>query len=101
MPSLSLQPIIENAVYHGIEIIPEGGEIVIKGRMIMGNITISVINPLPTEEVKGKRKGNQIAIKNLQARVNGYYAGDGNIFFSVVDQHYQVSMVIPYWTQQP
>ena len=100
LPPLSLQPIIENAVYHGIELIPDGGEIVIKGRMLMGNITLSVINPLPTSEMLGTRTGNQLSMKNLQDRVNGYYAGDGYIFFSVADQQYQVRLVIPYWTQQ-
>ena len=101
LPPLSLQPIIENAVYHGIETIREGGEIVIKGVKRFGSISIAIYNSLPPAGTTTQRKGNQMAMQNLRARVTGYYAGDGAIDFVKTDKHYQVYMIVPYWTEQP
>ncbi len=32
IPSLTIQPLLENAIYHGIEQLPDGGEVTVSGR---------------------------------------------------------------------
>ena len=68
VPSLIIQPLVENAVYHGIEPRIDGGEIRIS---IEQNDTVKIIisNPLPSEEDGPRQAGNQVALKNIRDRL--------------------------------
>ncbi|MEN8259257.1 MAG: histidine kinase [Pseudomonadota bacterium] len=96
LPPLSLQPLIENAVYHGIEPDPRGGEVSISGCLRMGAIVLTVKNPLPDMDSGASRQGNRIAMDNLTARIKGSFDGNGQVLISAVDGIYQVRLVIPY-----
>ena len=48
MPSLLLQPLLENAIGHGIEPLPQGGTVDVRGRLDDGAITLEVTNPKPS-----------------------------------------------------
>ena len=37
IPSLTIQPLLENAIYHGIELLPDGGEVVVSGKKLSGS----------------------------------------------------------------
>ena len=74
LPILTLQPLIENAIYHGIETRLKGGAITFKSRLSEEFMFISIVNPLP-EGMHVVRKGNQIAQKNLRDRIALTYAG--------------------------
>lgn len=70
VPSLILQPLIENAVYHGIEPLAEGGVIAISGRAEGARIVICVRNPKPPASDSGNgRSGNRIALENIRLRL--------------------------------
>lgn len=84
IPKMSLQPIIENAIYHGIEGMAEDTNIYIKGVIHGHYCTIEITDPgrgMSEEEVeKLKRKidgvietsgcsGNGIGLKNVQDRI--------------------------------
>ena len=47
VPGLTLQPLLENAIYHGVEPRPDGGVVTVVGEFNKGMITIVVRNPLP------------------------------------------------------
>ncbi len=63
IPPLVVQPLVENAVYHGIEPRADGGTITIAARRHNGLITIEVTNP--KAEPGGHRSGNHIAMENV------------------------------------
>lgn len=96
VPPLSLQPVVENAIRHGIEPNPEGGEILIKGSKNLGGILLSVSNTLPPAMPHSRHKGNQMAMANLAARIAGCFGGDGHINSSIKAGCYQVDILIPY-----
>ena len=100
IPPLSLQPVIENAVYHGIELNPAGGEIIIKGSLQNSRITFTVRNTLPPAESYSNRKNNRSALNNLAARFEGCYSGAGSIFKSSADNYYQLTLAFPYFTNE-
>jgi len=67
LPALSLQPLVENAVYHGIEARPEGGTIHISSKSEGQRARLRVDNPLPT----GPRRegGHHLAQDNVRQRL--------------------------------
>lgn len=95
IPPLSLQPLVENAVYYGIEPNPDGGEIRITGYLRFNQIFISVINPQALQNNR-PRQGNNIALKNLSARLSGCFDGDGLLHIESGDKSYQITLEIPY-----
>jgi two-component system sensor histidine kinase AlgZ len=70
MPRLLLQPLIENAVYHGIQPCAEGGTIELRGRQLADGIEIVVRNPLPQD---APRRRNGIALANIRARIEYHF----------------------------
>jgi len=69
VPALILQPLLENAVYHGIEPRAEGGVISVVGRVDGPLIRITVRNPKASARPASHRKGNQIALANIRQRL--------------------------------
>jgi len=68
---LLLQPLLENAVYHGIEPALEAGEIRVHIAATRGGVHIEIDNPLLPE--KEHRGGNRMALDNLRERLMLFY----------------------------
>ena len=67
LPSLLLQPLIENAVHHGIEPRTETGEIHITVTRPGERVRVEIVNPVaPSPPV---RPGNQMALSNMRERL--------------------------------
>ena len=69
IPSLIIQPLVENAVYHGIEPRVGGGEIRISVELD-DKVRITISNPLPSDDEKSPQSGNQLALKNIKERLS-------------------------------
>lgn len=94
LPILTLQPLIENAIYHGIETRMAGGKVSIKARQSNNNLYITIINPKP-EVGKVVRKGNKIARKNLENRFRHLYKGRASLSYLETDNFYTVTIKVP------
>ncbi len=76
VPKLVVQPLIENAVHHGVSRLAGGGAIRIAAREIFGRMIVEVTNPMADGGDGTPSKGNRIAIDNIAQRLNLIY-GDG------------------------
>ena len=94
LPILTLQPLIENAIYHGIETRLKGGVISIKARSTPDYLFISIINPRPEANAPA-RKGNQVAQANLRNRIEIAYGGEGSINLMETENFYTVTLKLP------
>jgi two-component system sensor histidine kinase AlgZ len=95
IPPLSLQPLVENAVYYGIEPNLQGGKILITGHLHFNRLFIQVTNPQVLINTHS-RQGNQIALKNLTARLKGCFDDDAMLRVEHNDKTYQITLEIPY-----
>lgn len=96
VPSLLVQPLLENAVYHGIEPLPEGGTIVISGSFDGERIELSVSNPTPANEAILKHNGHGIALDNIQQRLQLAWPGKATVELEQQTDRYRVVLHFPY-----
>jgi two-component system sensor histidine kinase AlgZ len=66
VPPLILQPLVENAVRHGVEPSPEGGVIRVRTKIKLGRAVLSIANSVPREP---SRPGHGMALKNVRERL--------------------------------
>ena len=69
IPSLILQPLLENAIYHGIERLPSGGHVDIDGSFDGATIQLRVANPVTNSTYRDERTGNKLALDNIAKRL--------------------------------
>jgi len=101
VPPLILQPLVENAVYHGIQPSPEPGRIAIVGRYRRSIVNLSVCNTLPDPRIVGKSHvGNGMALENVAQRMEAMFPGSARVTQSLVDGDYLVRLAFPHPRRQ-
>lgn len=96
LPALTLQPLIENAIYHGIEPLQEGGTIHISGEYHENSIVISIDNPLPPQGHADQHVGNKFAQDNVQQRLSACFGNQARLHTHITDGRYHARLTIPY-----
>ncbi|HUW51486.1 MAG TPA: histidine kinase [Sulfuricella sp.] len=94
IPPLVLQPLLENAVYHGIEPAAEPGEIVINIYRSRNQVHLVLANPYPTEG--GHHAGNKMALANIRERLELHFDAEASLMTQIGDNRYQVHIIVPY-----
>ncbi len=79
IPTLSIQPLVENAIHHGIEPSPEGGEIHIAVAQRQSLMHITISNDLPPPGSQARRTGHKIGLESTRARVQAMTGGAGDV----------------------
>lgn len=93
IPCLSLQPVLENAVYHGIQLLPEGGEIEVKVKRVKDRIEIGVRNPnYPRMQ---HNKGAKMAIENVKQRLQAHFGPSAAVSSEVREGWYVTRISYP------
>ncbi|MDH3343067.1 MAG: histidine kinase [Gammaproteobacteria bacterium] len=98
VPALCLQPLVENAIYHGIEPLADGGIINISARQINNRLELSVSNPLGCGGISN-HDGNHMAQENIRQRLTLAYGKNGSFNIRQDDKTYTVVLEIPLETQ--
>jgi two-component system, LytTR family, sensor histidine kinase AlgZ len=102
MPALILQPLVENAVYHGIEPLAGGGDVWIDGQVEgEGNALMIELTISNTVAAAGSRKsGNQMAQDNVRERLHAFFANQSSFSITREESQYVVYMRFPYQREQ-
>ena len=94
VPGLLLQPLLENAIYHGIEPRPEGGTVRIVGELSGDLITVVVRNPV--SERQSQREGNRLALANIRERLALLYGELALVKAGRFEDEYIVTLRFPH-----
>lgn len=94
IPSLTIQPLVENAIYHGIELLPDGGEILIEGKRDGRYLQIEVSNPVAPGKSRGK-DGNKMAMTNIRQRFELAYGSRATVDVDDSNDRYVVTLRFP------
>lgn len=127
IPPLLLQPLLENAVYHGIEALPQGGTIKIVLRRSGDELRLTVENPcverspatgaghgegeprrvyepestMTQNTGKLQRSNNKMALLNIRERLDLLFDAEARYKVESGNNFYRVEIVLPYVTERP
>jgi two-component system sensor histidine kinase AlgZ len=94
VPGLLLQPLLENAIYHGVEPLPEGGRVTVTGRVVDDGLEIVVTNPLAPAP-RTSRPGHRMALDNIRERLELAYPGRSSVTARDEGGQYRVALRFP------
>jgi two-component system sensor histidine kinase AlgZ len=94
IPPLVLQPLLENAVYHGIEPRVEPGEVSIDIYSARNQVHAVLRNPYSREG--SHHGGNKMALNNIRERLQLHFDAEATLETRVREDTYQVHIVLPY-----
>ncbi len=96
LPPLVLQPLLENAVYHGVEPALEPGPVHIAGRYRKHQVSFSIRNQVPAAAGGEHRQGNRMALDNIRQRIEAHFPGQASLVASRVEDDYQIRLAFPH-----
>ncbi len=94
MPPMILQPLLENAIYHGVEPNAGEGRVVVRIERRGARVFARVDNPYIEEHAH--RAGNRMALENIRERLQLFFDVEARIDVRVADGRYVVEMAMPY-----
>jgi len=95
VPTLSVQPLVENAIRHGIERAPGGGEIHVEVVFEAGDVRIDIRNPLPPADAGAAARGHQVGLSSVRARVQAMSGGRGSVDTRVAQGQHVATLRLP------
>lgn len=99
VPQLILQPLFENAVYHGIQPVVEPGTIRISMQPVAIGWEIVITNSKSVEETK--TGGNRIAHQNIRARLEAHFVHDTGLEVKDMGDSYEARLLLPAKSLKP
>jgi two-component system, LytTR family, sensor histidine kinase AlgZ len=94
MPPLVLQPLLENAVYHGIEPSIEPGVVSVNIYHVRDQVHMVLRNPY--RKYGNHHAGNKMALGNIRERLALHFDAEASLQARVGDSEYEVHITIPY-----
>jgi len=98
VPALLLQPLIENAVGHGIANLPEGGAVGLTARASDGRLTITIRNTFDPESTTTRRGG--LGLVNVRRRLEARYAAEASLQARAEGNEFRVDVSLPAETKE-
>ncbi|MBD3648083.1 MAG: histidine kinase [Pseudomonadales bacterium] len=96
IPMLTLQPLLENAIYHGIQPLPGGGMVKVEIWERDGKVFAVITNPLGPDN-HSHVKGNRMALDNIRRRLEAIYGEAASVTTERTESTFKSSVTFPAW----
>jgi two-component system sensor histidine kinase AlgZ len=96
VPPMVLQPLVENAVYHGIEPGAEPGLIEVRIERRNDRLWLQLTNPYHPDYQH--RQGNHMALANIRERLQLHFDVEASLNTRIADGRYEIGIAMPYRT---
>jgi signal transduction histidine kinase len=93
VPPLMLQPLVENAVHHGVAHLLEGGEVCVQARRREGLVEIVVENPCDPDRPASRSTG--VGLNNVRSRIEALAGDRASVDVDARDTNFRVSILLP------
>lgn len=95
LPALLLQPLVENAIHHGIQALPEGGRLVIRIEKQAAALRFTIANPCPPAGSERFAQGQRLAQDNIRQRLLLLYGAASRLDIAETADGYRVAFTVP------
>jgi LytS/YehU family sensor histidine kinase len=99
LPPLLLQPLVENAIIHGIATLPAGGTVRISADCSAGRLHLVVENSLDPDAPSSRKGG--LGLSNVRQRLETRYGKDATLRATGEDESFRVAISMPAETSDP
>ncbi len=96
VPALLLQPLVENAVRHGIATLVGGGMVALDVTLDATRVAVRISNPYDPEE---DTAGTGIGVRNVRARLAATFGSSATLRTEAADGQFVVQLTFPYEAQ--
>jgi two-component system sensor histidine kinase AlgZ len=100
LPPLLLQPVLENAIYHGVEPGTGVGDVLVRierrGERVLARVENTQLAGGDAPGAAGHREGNHMALDNIRERLNLFFDAEARLETRVEHGRYRVEIEIPY-----
>jgi LytS/YehU family sensor histidine kinase len=93
LPPMTLQPLLENAIKHGIRQVDGGGTITVDARVHEGWLHVAVANPVATDEVPAS--GHGVGLRNIRERLAVLYGARARIAWQRSETQFIIAIDLP------
>lgn len=93
VPPLVLQPLVENAVHHGVAHLLEGGEVTVQARRREGFLELIVANPCDPD--RPPSRGTGVGLANVRSRVETLCGHRASVDVDASNERFRVSILLP------
>jgi LytS/YehU family sensor histidine kinase len=93
VPPLMLQPLVENAVHHGVAHMLEGGEVIVQARRREGFLELVVTNPCDPD--RPPSRGTGVGLANVRSRVETLCGHRASVDVDASESGFRVSILLP------
>ena len=93
LPPLLLQPLVENAVTHGIANLPDGGMLRLSGQSHNGRTSLAIENTFDPESTPTRKGG--LGLKNVRDRLEARYGKEASMRVSAENGKFRVELSFP------
>ncbi len=93
VPPLLLQPVVENAVTHGVAHVLEGGHVQVTARCSAAQLTIVVQNPADAD--RPRKTGTGLGLANVRSRLDALYGRSASVNWAEQNGTWRVEIVLP------
>jgi LytS/YehU family sensor histidine kinase len=90
---LVLQPLIENAIKHGIATMVDGGTVRLEGHVENGNLAIRVDNGFDPDAPSPRRHG--LGLRNVRSRLATRFGDAAHLNLAAEDNRFRAEMIFP------
>lgn len=95
VPPLSIQPLVENAIRHGIERSRAGGTVRIGVSVLHDRVRIDIRNPLPGDDATAAPQGHGVGLRASTARIEAATRGRGRVRGGIDGSDYVTTVELP------
>ena len=94
IPLLTLQPLLENAIYHGVQPLPEGGTVRVNLKSDDHQVKITITNPL-SDKGTDHKGGNRMALDNIRHRMHVVCGPGVSLTTETLEDRYVTQLIYP------
>ena len=93
VPPLVLQPLVENAVHHGVAHLLDGGEVTVRARRRDGLLELAVENPCDPDRPPSRGAG--VGLQNVRSRIETLFGHRASVDVTAAPNSFRVAIVLP------